>query len=173
VCAASLAREARLELALGEVHAFRAAHHTKSRRLLVRLAPVLAFAAAAAVLVALRRSPPPGDVQPDPSARAVAPAAAAASSTPSDTAEVIATLRPRFKACYPDSLRASGATDGKVVLLLKIDAEGNVLDVIVDSNTGLSPEMTACLVEVLHGARFAATGKPTTISVPIAFTSQR
>lgn len=160
-CAERLAAEARLELALGELHAFRAGsrHIAKPSRIRVHLAPILVFAAAALVLVALRgRVPSPAvDVRAEPTA--------AASSKPADLEEVIASIRPKLRRCLTRSVESGG---GEVILEVTIAGDGTVASVVVLSRSGLDDETASCLAAAVRSARFAATGHPTTFRLPVA-----
>lgn len=161
-CAERLAAEARLELALGELHAFRAGsrHIAKPARIRVYLAPILVFAAAALVFVALRGRAPSPAVE----VRAEPTTTAAASSRPADLEEVIASIRPKLRSCLTRSAESGG---GVVILEVTIAGDGTVASVVAVSRSGLDDETAECLMAAVRSARFAATGHTTTFRLPV------
>ncbi|MBX3230921.1 MAG: AgmX/PglI C-terminal domain-containing protein [Labilithrix sp.] len=171
-CAAALAREARLELALGELHAFRRASPRRSP-LVLFVAPIV-LAAAAAILFAIRSAPAAGpelaEMRAEP---AVASAASAGNEAPPGAEDVIAKLRPQFRRCHQDGLARGEPTDGKVVLRAEIAPDGRVREALVLSNSGLSDEVAACLARALGAASFPATGDDRALVVPVAFVAKR
>ena len=171
-CAEALQKDARLELALGELHAFVAGtrHVAPPSKLRALAAPAVVLALAAAVFLYLQnRGPAPShEVRADPSVL-VAPATPAASEAPAgDPEHVIAKLRPRLKKCFTDAV-ASGEADGGVVLVAAIAPDGSVEDVAATEREGLGDGTVACLVTVMKSARFAASGKATSLRVPLHF----
>jgi hypothetical protein len=166
VCAAKLAAEARLELELGELHAFRAGHRhiTKPSVIRVYFAPILILAAAAVLLLALRgrhRAPAP-ELRAEPTA--------AASTKPADLESVIAHLRPQLKKCLRPTVSTGGA---EVLLELTIAGDGTVADVVFVTRKGVNDDVAQCLVTVVRSARFQGTGSTSTVRLPLTLVVNR
>lgn len=91
-----------------------------------------------------------------------------------DAEAVIRTqIHPGARRCYQMGLGASGQQSGKLMVLLRIAPSGEVQSATVQSNTGLSPQVAACVVSVAHNARFDPPGpNGATILVPFNFLTQ-
>lgn len=83
----------------------------------------------------------------------------------------VAAMRPRFRACYQKGLQRDRKMQGKVVVSLLVASDGSVEKTDVRSNTGLSPEVTACILHVLKASTFNPPGPGNTavLDVPVAF----
>jgi hypothetical protein len=161
-CAAKLAAEARLELALGELHAFRVGHRHIEKPSVVRLhfAPILiVLAAAAMIFFALRsrHASPAPELRADPTA--------AASAKPGDVEPVIASIRPALRRCLTPTEPYGGAL---VVLEITIAADGTVSNVEFSTRKNVNDEVADCLVTVVRSARFQATGRTSTVRLPLS-----
>jgi len=84
---------------------------------------------------------------------------------------VATNLRPRFRACANQALRQDPSQQGKLVITVKIGANGEVASADVASNQGLSPASAQCMVRMVKNAQFAA-GAARTLTIAIAQTKQ-
>jgi hypothetical protein len=83
---------------------------------------------------------------------------------------VIAGLRPGFRACYNRGLANDPTMDGCVTLRVHIAPEGSVGTTDAVVKDGLSPSVVGCLEELLRRAAFDPPGgSGATINVPITF----
>lgn len=90
-----------------------------------------------------------------------------------DVDRVIATLRPKFKACYQTALNADPAAEGSVSLVTRISPDGHVIDVSAPDRTTMSPALVECLAGVVRGATFPAPGGTgSVLRVPVTFNNQ-
>jgi hypothetical protein len=80
-------------------------------------------------------------------------------------------LRPRFRACANQALRSDPSEQGKIVVSVKIAANGEVSSADVASNSGISAASAQCMARMLRNAQFPA-GAARTINVAIAQTKQ-
>ena len=90
--------------------------------------------------------------------------------------KVIATLRPKFNACFADGLKKDPKTSGSVTLSAKIEKDGKVSAVTPKMLTGFSPVVVKCLSDHLKSANFAAAGGmnyATSLDIPLSFTSNQ
>jgi outer membrane biosynthesis protein TonB len=91
----------------------------------------------------------------------------------SDADRVIASLRPKFKACYQNGLNTDPTMSGKVVISAKIAPTGEVDSANPAENTGLSPAVAACIARAVRNAQFAAPGGTgSTLRIPVTFVQQ-
>jgi len=87
-----------------------------------------------------------------------------------DTERVIATLRPRFRACYQTALATDPNAEGSVSLVAHVAADGHVSDVSAPDKTTLSPALVTCLSDVVRSASFPAPGgSGSDLRVPVSF----
>lgn len=95
-------------------------------------------------------------------------------SVPVTNAEaVVARMRPRFRSCYQTGLNVDPSMSGKVVIIAKIGPNGEVDSANVASNSGLSDQVTSCLVRTVRNTTFDAPGpQGSTIQIPISFVQQ-
>jgi len=95
----------------------------------------------------------------------------AASSPIADADRVMASLRPRLRACYENGLRTQPSMVGKLVVSATIDKDGNVTGASVTTNTGASTIVTGCVVRVLRLVHLDAPagGNGATLTIPITF----
>jgi hypothetical protein len=90
--------------------------------------------------------------------------------------KVIATLRPKFNACFADGLKKDPKTSGSVTLSAKIEKDGKVSAVTPKMLTGFTPAVVKCLSDHLKTANFAAAGGinyTTSLDIPLTFTSNQ
>ena len=91
----------------------------------------------------------------------------------SDADRVVAGLRPRFRKCYQDGLNDDPNMSGKTVLAAKVQPNGEVANVEVAENQGLSPKVTACMSRALKNAQFNGNGSFSTVRVPVTMIQNR
>lgn len=84
-----------------------------------------------------------------------------------DADRVVAALRPRFRKCYQDGLLDDPGMSGKTVLAAKVQPNGEVANVDVAENQGLSPKVTACMAKALKNATFTGNGSFSMVRVPV------
>jgi hypothetical protein len=89
-----------------------------------------------------------------------------------DLERVIATLRPRARACYQIGLDKDPNQKGRLTLSLKVASDGHVEDVTVESKGGLSSEVEHCTKNVARRLQFAAPGTAVTVRLPITLVLQ-
>lgn len=88
----------------------------------------------------------------------------------SDADLVIASLRPEFGRCYQTGLNADRLMQGCVIITAKISPAGEVTSNATLRREGLSPEVEACLVDVVKRAHFSPPGGGgSTLNIPITF----
>jgi hypothetical protein len=86
---------------------------------------------------------------------------------------VIAGLRPRFRQCYNQGLNSDPGMAGKVVIAIKVSPNGEVQSADQQSNSGLSPQVIACIQRTIRNAQFDAPGpNGSTIQLPVTFVKQ-
>jgi hypothetical protein len=91
----------------------------------------------------------------------------------SNADRVIAELRPKFRKCYTDGLAKDSTQQGGLTVRVKIAPTGEVASVSVLSNTGLSPEVAACVSKRLQNAQFDGPGGTgSSLDVPLKFLRQ-
>lgn len=92
----------------------------------------------------------------------------------SDADEVIASLRPRFRACYNTGLQLDPSIQGKVVISAKVNPDGTVASSNVASLVGLTPEVATCIATTVERATFSAPrGGGSTLNIPVSFVQQK
>lgn len=105
---------------------------------------------------------------PSPSPSPSPPPLPAASSVP-DAARVVASLQPKFRACYQTQLSSDPNAEGSVTLTVDIAADGKVTNV-APGGTTLPRVLVACLATVVARATFSApTHGATALSLPVRF----
>jgi TonB family protein len=65
---------------------------------------------------------------------------------------------PRVKRCYQAALQVDPKQQGRLVILIKVDASGTVNDASIGANAGLSDAVAACAVDAARAARFPPPG---------------
>ncbi len=91
----------------------------------------------------------------------------------SNADRVIAELRPKFRKCYTDGLAKDASQQGALTVRVKIAPTGEVAGVTIQSNTGLSAEVAACVSKRLQNAQFDAPGGTgSNLDVPVKFVHQ-
>jgi hypothetical protein len=85
-----------------------------------------------------------------------------------DVDRVLAGMRPGFRACYNKGLAADPTMSGKLVLSIKVAANGDIDAVTKASGSGLSSEVESCMIARAKRATFSApTSGGATVQVPI------
>lgn len=85
---------------------------------------------------------------------------------------VIATLRPKFNACYQAGLKKDPKLAGSVTLSARIEKDGTVSAVTPKVPEGLSPAVIKCLGDHVKAANFAPSGGmsyATSLDIPVRF----
>lgn len=85
---------------------------------------------------------------------------------------VIATLRPKFNACYQAGLKKDPKLAGSVTLSAKIEKDGTVSAVTPKVPEGLNPAVLKCLTDHVKTANFAPSGGmsyATSLDIPVRF----
>ncbi|MDP9002002.1 MAG: AgmX/PglI C-terminal domain-containing protein [Myxococcota bacterium] len=98
-----------------------------------------------------------------------------AMSVPVANAEAVirSQIHPGAKKCYQRGLESDPTQAGKIVILIKVAPSGEVDTATVQSNSGLSPAVAACISAVARRAKFDAPGPSgSQISVPFNFIKQ-
>jgi hypothetical protein len=87
---------------------------------------------------------------------------------------VVASLKPKFRACYNKGLLIDSSMAGSVTIVAKIGPNGEVTSADPSGGAGLSPEVQSCLAKVVRNARFeAVAGTGATLQIPVKFVQQR
>lgn len=87
-----------------------------------------------------------------------------------DAETVIASLRPRFKACYQEGLRTDPSMQGCVVLRTSIDPSGYVQKNEVFVREDLSEPVVDCIRGVVRSAKFFPPGgRGSLLQIPVTF----
>ena len=87
-----------------------------------------------------------------------------------DADAVVATLRPRFRACYQQGLNSDPWIQGCVVLRTFVGPSGTVDKSEVFVREDLSDPVVACLSGVVQSARFTAPGgRGSVLQIPVTF----
>jgi membrane protein involved in colicin uptake len=82
-------------------------------------------------------------------------------------------IHPGAKKCYQRGLESDPTQAGKIVILIKVAPSGEVDTATVQSNTGISASVAACISAVARRAKFDAPGPSgSQISVPFNFVKQ-
>jgi hypothetical protein len=89
-----------------------------------------------------------------------------------DWARVMASVRPRLRSCYRVGLNSDPSMSGSLKLKVAIAPSGEVSQVDVLANTGLSPSVAACAQSVVRRASFSSPSAAASVVVPLAFVTQ-
>jgi hypothetical protein len=82
-------------------------------------------------------------------------------------------IHPGARRCYQTGLNSNSQQSGKLMVLLRIGPSGEVQSVTIQSNTGLSQQVAACVASVAHNAKFDPPGpNGASILVPFGFFAQ-
>jgi hypothetical protein len=98
-----------------------------------------------------------------------------AMSVPVANAEAVirSQIHPGAKKCYQRGLESDPTQAGKLVILIKVAPSGEVDNVTVQSNSGLSATVASCISSVARRAKFDPPGASgSQISVPFNFVKQ-
>src|SRR5205085_787413 len=80
-------------------------------------------------------------------------------SVPVSNAErVVASLRPKFRACYNKGLATDPSMSGSVTIVTKVAPNGEVTTADGSAVNGLSPDVVSCIARVVRNANFDAPG---------------
>lgn len=95
-------------------------------------------------------------------------------SVPVSNAErTVAGLRPKFKRCYEKGLASDPSMSGAVTIVTKVAPNGEVNAADAQGNSGLAPDVVACIQKAVKGAQFDAPGgSGSTINIPVKFVQQ-
>jgi hypothetical protein len=87
---------------------------------------------------------------------------------------VVASLKPKFRACYNKGLAIDSSMAGNVTIVAKIGPNGEVTSADPSGGAGLSSEVQSCLAKVVRNASFdAVAGSGATLQIPVKFVQQR
>jgi hypothetical protein len=79
-------------------------------------------------------------------------------------------IHPGARRCYQSGLASNGDQQGKLMVMLRVGPSGEVDSATVQSNTGLSPQVTSCVLTVSRNAKFDPPGPSgASILVPFSF----
>ncbi len=99
----------------------------------------------------------------------------AAASVPAPHAETVirGQINPAARSCYDNDPDARSRQPGRLNILIKLTATGEVDSVSVASSVGVSPSVASCITTAAGAARFAPPGaKGTTVRASFAFPGQ-
>jgi hypothetical protein len=84
----------------------------------------------------------------------------AAMSAPAPHAEAVlrGQINPAAKSCYENDPDSRSRRPGKLVILIKLTAAGEIDSVSESSNIGMSPSVVSCITTAARAAKFAAPG---------------
>jgi outer membrane biosynthesis protein TonB len=95
------------------------------------------------------------------------------SPVPNAEATIHRLIEPGARRCYDNGLRVNPTQSGRLVLNLKIAANGEVDSADIAQNSGLSPDVAQCVRRVAKGARFDPPGpNGSLLSIPFNFLRQ-
>jgi hypothetical protein len=99
---------------------------------------------------------------------AAAPSPPAESSS-GDLARVLASLRPKLRACYENALAYAPEAEGRVELTLVVAPAGSVDSATATSSGNLPAPVSRCVETVAKTARFPEATEPKTVRFPVVF----
>ncbi len=76
-----------------------------------------------------------------------------------------------LKYCFQKAQMRNPNLQGKIVVKLTIDGEGNVSDISLEQSTIDDQEMVSCVLRMVKRWKFPATGSEITITFPLVFVS--
>jgi hypothetical protein len=86
-----------------------------------------------------------------------------------DADTIIEGQRDAFQSCYLDALPTAPTMAGKLTLVVRVKADGEVENVDVLDKEGLSAKVTTCLQAAVADARFQTNDLAGTVRVPFVF----
>jgi hypothetical protein len=117
-------------------------------------------------------TPAPGSLVSESSSASAAAAKPDGGPVPVSDAEGVirSTIHPGAKRCYQRALEKDHTLVGRVVILIRLDADGVVTEATVSSLVGLTQAMADCIADVARTAHFPPPGAGgASISVPVNF----
>jgi hypothetical protein len=82
-------------------------------------------------------------------------------------------IHPGARRCYQSGLDSDPEQSGKLMVLIRVGPSGEVQSATLQSNTGLSPRVAACVLGVARNAKFDQPGPSgASILVPFSFLKQ-
>src|SRR6185295_16412275 len=81
----------------------------------------------------------------------------------------VAALRPRIRACYQKGLYVDPFNHGDVVMNVKVSTAGAAVEATPASNTGVHPQVVACVAASFRLVTFDAPKAEATLTVPLTF----
>jgi TonB family protein len=88
-------------------------------------------------------------------------------------AVIRAQIHPGARRCYQSGLNNDPMQSGKLVVQIRVGPSGEVVSASVASNTGLTPQVAACVLGVARNAKFSPPGpNGATVMVPFNFLKQ-
>jgi hypothetical protein len=90
----------------------------------------------------------------------------------SSVRQVIRSLSPAFRKCFDDALAEDPRSDGSLRVTVHIAPTGDVSSVETTRSGNLSPAVGSCVAAKVRGAKFPASGAPTSVSFPVTFAAQ-
>jgi outer membrane biosynthesis protein TonB len=83
---------------------------------------------------------------------------------------VVAAMRPDFRACYNDGLKKNPKLEGSVLVEAKVGPKGEVTSSMPTDMQGLTPEVADCIAKRVKAATFSPPGeKGSTLKIPVNF----
>jgi len=82
---------------------------------------------------------------------------------------VLRTLSPEFRKCYNAALAEDPSAEGRLRLDVRIAPSGDVESVQATREGNLSPAVGHCVAAKLRAAKFPASGRRTSVSLPVVF----
>lgn len=91
-----------------------------------------------------------------------------------DADKTIASLQPKFSACYNDGLKKDPKLAGGLVIKTEIKPDGTVGNATAQDTQGLNPAVVKCLTDTMKKAKFSPpkAAQLATIEVPLKFGSK-
>lgn len=88
-----------------------------------------------------------------------------------DADKTIATMQPKFQACYNAGLEKDPKLAGGLTIKTEIKADGTVGNATAQDTQGLSPAVVKCLTDTMKKAKFSPpkAAQLATIEVPLKF----
>lgn len=88
-----------------------------------------------------------------------------------DADKTIATMQPKFQACYNDGLKKDPKLAGGLTIKTEIKPDGTVGNATAQDTQGLNPAVVKCLTDTMKKAKFSPpkAAQLATIEVPLKF----
>jgi hypothetical protein len=118
-------------------------------------------------------APSPVEEPPEEEAPVGEPADSGAALDARSAQQVIRSLSPAFRKCFNDALAEDPNSDGRLNVKVRIAPTGDVSSVETTQSGHLSPAVGNCVAAKVRGAKFPASGAPTSLDFPVTFVAQR